>query len=235
MSAIINSQNVIIESDGPRQFDGHFSRPAVGTGEGILIFSEMWGVAAKKRDLADTYARQGWWALAPNMFWRSEFTGVVPFDDPDLAWKRLQGFDWERSVDDCKTAAAWLRRQPGCGGRIAAIGFCMGGRIAFLAASRSGINAAIGLYALGIAKHLDDVRNIEVPVQLHYGLNDEHIPAAEIEAVSAAASGNRYMEIQRYAGAGHGFFNRTFSRADEEAVIAASAHIERFLAQFARA
>jgi len=235
MSVNISSENIIIESDGPRHFDGHFAHPAVSTGPGILIFSEMWGVAAKKRELADTYARQGWWALAPNMFWRSEFTGVVPFDEADLAWKRLQAFDWERSVDDCRTSAAWLRRQPGCGGTIAAIGFCMGGRIAFLAASRAGVNAAVGLYALGISQHLDEVRNIKVPVQLHYGLSDEHIPAAEIEAVGAAAADNAHMEIQLYAGAGHGFFNRTFSRADEEAVTTAGAHIKRFLAEVCRA
>jgi carboxymethylenebutenolidase len=159
---------------------------------------------------------------------------VAPFDEADLAWKRLEAFDWERSVGDCGTAAAWLRRQPGCSGKIAAIGFCMGGRIAFLAASRAGINAAIGLYALGIAKHLDEVRKIAVPVQLHYGLSDEHISSAEIEEVAAAAAENRNVEIQLYSGAGHGFFNRTFSPADEEAVTAGRAHIKRFLAEFER-
>src|SRR5215211_6791794 len=99
MSVEIRSEDLNIQSEGPRQFDGHVACPTAGTGPGILIFSEMWGVATKKRDLVDTYARQGWWALAPNMFWRSDFTGVVPFDEADLAWKRLQAFDWERSVD----------------------------------------------------------------------------------------------------------------------------------------
>jgi carboxymethylenebutenolidase len=234
MPAMIISEDVIIASDGGCRFDGYFARPTAGAGPGILIFSEMWGVAAKKRDLADTYARQGWWALAPNMFWRSEFTGVVPFDEADLAWNRLQAFDWERSVADCRTAVTWLRHQPGCAGKIAAIGFCMGGRIAFLAASRAGIDAAVGLYALGIAKHLDEVRKVAVPVQLHYGLSDEHISSAEIAVVAAAAAENRNVEVQLYPGAGHGFFNRIFSLADEQAVTAAGAHIERFLAKFER-
>jgi len=227
---MIHTEDAVIASDGARRFDGHFARPAAGTGPGLLIFSEMWGVAPKKREMADDYARRGWCALAPNMFWRSEFIGLVPFDQADLAWKRLQAFDWERTVDDARAAAQWLRASPQCNGKVAAIGFCMGGRIAFLAASRAGADAAIGLYALGIAKHLDEVRDMAVPLQLHYGLNDEHIPKSEIDAVAAAAAGNRQIEIQLYPGAGHGFFNRTHSPADEKET--ATDHISRFLGGF---
>jgi carboxymethylenebutenolidase len=192
----------------------------------------MWGVGPQKRELADDYARRGWCALAPNMFWRSEFTAFVPFDQKDFAWKRLRAFDWERTVDDARAAAQWLRASPQCNGKVAAIGFCMGGRIAFLAASQAGADAAIGLYALGIAKHLDEVRNMAVPLQLHYGLNDEHIPKSEIDAVAAAAAGNKQIEIQLYPGAVHGFFNRTHSPADEKAVKSATSHISRFLGCF---
>jgi carboxymethylenebutenolidase len=192
----------------------------------------MWGVSDKKREMADDYARRGWCATAPNMFWRSEFTGLVPFDQADKAWQRLQAFDFDRSAEDARTAAEWLRRQPQCDGRIAAIGFCMGGRIAFLAAARAGIDAAIGLYALGIAKHLDEVRRMAVPLQLHYGLSDEHIPKSEIDTVAAAAAGNANIEIQLYPDAGHGFFNRARLPGDEKAIAAATAHIDRFLGRF---
>jgi carboxymethylenebutenolidase len=71
-----------------------------------------------------------------------------------------------------------------------------------------------------------------VPVQLHYGLKDEHIPQSEIDTVSAAAAGNKNIEIQLYPGAGHGFFNRARSPDDVKAVEAATAHIDRFLAPF---
>ena len=173
---MIHTEKPVIASDGSRRFDGYLARPAQGKGPGLLIFSEMWGVAPSKTAMADDYARRGWCAFAPNMFWRSEFTGVVPFDKADLAWERLKAFDWDRAVDDARTAAEWLRATPSCTGKIAAIGFCMGGRTAFLAASRAGVDAAVSLYALGIAKHLDEVRNVAAPVQFHYGLDDEHIP-----------------------------------------------------------
>ncbi len=229
---MIQTESVVIGSDGARAFDGYAARPQSGRGPGLLIFSEMWGVAPNKRALADDYARRGWCALAPNMFWRSEFTGLVPFDQADLAWKRLQAFDWERTVDDARAAVEWLRASPQCNGKVAAIGFCMGGRIAFLAASQAGADAAVGLYALGIAKHLDEVRNMAVPLQLHYGLSDEHIPKSEIDAVAAAAAGNKQVEIQLYPDAGHGFFNRARLPGDEKAIEAATGHIDRFLGGF---
>src|SRR6478736_7211170 len=159
---MIQTEEIVIATEGSRRFDGHLARPAAGSGPGLLILSEMWGVAAKKREMADDYARRGWCAIAPNMFWRSEFTGLVPFDQADKAWQRLQAFDFDQSAEDARTAVDWLRGQPQCNGTIAAIGFCMGGRIAFLAAARAGVDAAVGLYALGIAKHLDQLRTLAV-------------------------------------------------------------------------
>ena len=165
------------------------------------------------------------------MFWRSEFTGRVPFENADLAWQRLQAFDWQRAVDDARTAVQWLRSSPLCTGKVAAIGFCMGGRTAFLAGARCGADAAVSLYALGIAKHLDEVRNVAVPTQLHYGLNDEHIPKSEMDAVAEAARGNRNVEVHFYPGAEHGFFTKGRPAWNETAVAAASAHIDRLLSK----
>ncbi len=226
---MIHTEKPVIASDGSRRFDGHFARPQSGTGPGLLIFTEMWGIAPSKTEMADDYARRGWCALVPNMFWRSEFTGVAPFDKADIAWERLKAFDWDRAVDDARTAAGWLRTSAHCTGRVAAIGFCMGGRTAFLAASRVGVDAAVSLYALGIARHLDEVRNVAAPVQLHYGLNDEHIPKSEIDAVAAAAAGNANVEVHLYPGAGHGFFTAGRPAYHPQAVAEASAHIDRLL------
>ena len=107
---MIHSETTVIATDALRRFDGHFARPQTGSGPGLLIFSEMWGVAAKKREMAEDYARRGWCAVAANMFWRSEFTGVVPFDQADKAWQRLQAFDFDTAAEDCRMAHAWPRR-----------------------------------------------------------------------------------------------------------------------------
>jgi carboxymethylenebutenolidase len=219
----------ILGSEGERHFESFLARPAAGQGPGLVIFTEMWGMASSKTRLAEAYAQRGYCALVPNMFWRSEFTGLVPFDQADKAWQRLHAFDWDRAVDDARTAVQWLRAQPFSTGKVAAIGFCMGGRGAFLAGARAGADAAIALYALGIAEHLDEVRKVAVPVQLHYGLDDEHVPASEIDAVAKAAEGNRNVEIHRYPGAGHGFFTAGRPGYNERAAAEATLRIDRLL------
>ena len=228
---MIHTERPVIAHDGARAFDGYLARPRSGKGPGLLIFSEMWGVGESKTGMADDYAAKGWCAFVPNMFWRSDFTAVVPYTDPDKAWQRLNAFDWQRSVDDIRTAAQWLRVSPHCTGTIAAIGFCMGGRLSFLAGVHAGVDAAISLYALGIAKHLDEVRRIGCPLQLHYGMNDRHVPIAEIEAVAGAAQDNSNVEICRYPGADHAFFVESRPTYDAQAAALAAARIERLLAR----
>jgi len=216
-------------AEGKLEFEGFLARPPSGPAPGLVIFTEMWGVAPSKTEMAEEYAQRGWCALVPNMFWRSEFTGRVPFEQADRAWERLKAFDWDRAIDDARTAVEWLRRSPHCNGKVAAIGFCMGGRTAFLAAARAGADAAVSLYALGIAQHLDEVRAVKVPVQLHYGLDDEHIPKSEIDAVAEAAKANANVEVHLYAGAQHGFFTKGRPAYNDEAVAAATVHIDRLL------
>jgi carboxymethylenebutenolidase len=222
----------LLGTEDKRPFEGFLARPpsGAGPGPGLVIFTEMWGIAPSKTEMAEDYAQWGWCALVPNMFWRSEFTGRVPFDQADRAWERLKAFDWDRAVDDARTAVQWLRQSPHCNGKVAAIGFCMGGRTAFLAAARAGADAAISLYALGIAQHLDEVRSVKTRVQLHYGLDDEHIPKSEIDAVAEAARANSNVEVHLYPGAQHGFFTRGRPAYNDEAVAAATTHIERLLA-----
>jgi carboxymethylenebutenolidase len=227
------NETPVLQSEGSRSFDSYLTRPQTGVGPGLLVFSEMWGVAESKTRMADDYAARGWCVLVPNMFWRSEYTGVVPTEQFDKAWDRLQAFDWERAVDDVHTAVRALRASPHCNGKVATIGFCMGGRLAFIAAARAGVDAAIALYALGIARHLDEVRTVRCPTQLHYGLNDRHIPQSEIAAVADAARGNRNVEVHLYPGAGHAFFSPNRPTYDPQAVAKATVHIDRALNQMA--
>src|SRR3954467_14875766 len=91
-AAVIHSETPIIASEGSREFNSFFSRPATGKGPGIIILSEMWGLGEPKRVQAAAFAEKGWCVLVPNMFWRSPFTGVVPFTEASKAWERLDAF-----------------------------------------------------------------------------------------------------------------------------------------------
>jgi carboxymethylenebutenolidase len=101
----------------------------------------------------------------------------------------------------------WLRAQPFSNGKVFALGFCAGGRMAFVAAARADVDAAVSFYGMGIAKHDAEFGQVNCPVQLHYGLKDPHIPRPEIDAVTGAAAHRPNIEIFLYADAGHSFFN----------------------------
>jgi carboxymethylenebutenolidase len=227
---LVTDNPVLAEADG-RTFDGYLARPAQGAGAGLIVITEMWGTTRLNRDMAESYARRGWCALVPSMFWRAERPGTLAADGAELdaAWARLRAYDFERGATDVRTAADWLRQQPFCSGKIAAIGFCMGGRTAFLACTRAGLDAAVAVYALGIRHHLDEVARIACPLQLHYGLADVHIPRSEIDEVMAATRANGRIETHLYAGAGHGFFNPLRPAYDAAAVALAKQRIDALL------
>jgi carboxymethylenebutenolidase len=231
-SAAIVRDTLVLDVAANRSLEAHVVRPQQGRGLGILILTEMWGVTGSKLELAESYARRGFCALVPNMFWRSQFPGVLGDEGPERerAWERLHAFDFGAAGEDLNKAVAWLRGCPSCTGKVAAIGFCMGGRLAFLAATRAKADAAVSLYALGIAEHLDEMANAPGPVQIHYGLADVHIPLTEIETVSAAAVPFNNIAIYRYPGVGHGFFNENRAAYNAAAVTLAEGRIDRLFA-----
>lgn len=190
---------------------------------GILILPEMFGLNAPMQALADGWAARGYPALVPNVFWRSATPRGLSYDgaDRELAWQRLHALDVDQAVRDLRIAVAALHAMPGCNGKVLAIGFCAGGLLAYLAAARcgrveeqgvdtAGVDAAVAFYALGIARYLPDMAAIRCPLQLHYGLRDQHVPASEVAAVAQAmqraAPDNARLELHRYD-AGHSFFN----------------------------
>ena len=207
---------------------------------GILILPEMFGLNAPMQALADGWAARGHPALVPNVFWRSATPRGLGYDgaDRDLAWQRLHALDVDQAVRDLRIAVAALRAMPGCNGKVLAIGFCAGGLLAYLAAARcggvdtAGVDAAVAFYALGIARYLPDMAAIRCPLQLHYGLRDQHVPASEVAAVSqamqCAAPDNARLELHRYD-AGHSFFNNVRPGYDAAAAGLAAERLDALL------
>jgi carboxymethylenebutenolidase len=233
MPSPMQTQDVELRADGPQHFDAYVAAPASGIATGLVIASEMFGLNQPMRDVAQRYAAQGYAVLVPNLFWRSEPSRALAYEGPDrqVAWDRLAAFDSLRAADDLGIAAAWLRASGRCNGRVGVLGFCMGGRLAFLAAARAGVDGAVSLYGLGISKHLDQVPAIACPVQLHYGLRDEHVPRAEIDAVTAGVAGNPRVAVHLYPEAGHSFFNPVRPTYDAAAADLAGRRIGELLAR----
>ncbi|HVV94981.1 MAG TPA: dienelactone hydrolase family protein [Hyphomicrobiales bacterium] len=208
--------------DGP--FAAYRAVPASGRGPGIVLASEMFGVTAAMKLAADGFAARGFPTYVPNLFWRYEPAGVLGYEGEDraTAFARLERFDTDDAVADVRTTATALRKEASCDGRVVALGFCVGGRIAGAAAVEGAVDAAVGLYGLGVSRYGERLATLKTPLQLHYGLNDQHVPAEEIEAVRRLAAGNPNVDVHLYPGAGHSFANPmrpTYDKAAAELAI----------------
>jgi len=129
---MITTATITLGHEDGRAFDAYLARPA-GRAPSIIIFTEMFGLSRHNREMADGYARRGFTALVPNLFWRSDYPGELAFEGPDrdAAWARLKAFDVDAAGRDICTAVNWLRAQPSATGKVFALGFCAGGRMAF--------------------------------------------------------------------------------------------------------
>lgn len=228
----IHTEELELRADGALRLDAHLAAPATGRSTGIVIASEMFGLNQPMRDVAARYAALGHAVLVPNLFWRSTPNRVLAYEGPDrqIAFDRLAAINSLAAAADLGLAADWLRASGRCNGRVIVLGFCMGGRLAFLAAAHARIDGAISLYGLGISKHLEDVSRVRCPVQLHYGLKDEHVPRPEIDTVAAGVQGHPKIAVHLYPEAGHSFFNPVRPTYDAAAAGLAAQRIAGLLA-----
>ena len=185
---------------------GYLAVPAAGSGPGIVLLQEIFGVNAHMRDVADLYAEEGYVVLAPDLFHAMEQRVELGYEGADMekAFGFYQRFDPEAAVPDIIASVAALRARPECTGKVGAIGFCLGGKLAWLAAARAGVDAAVSYYGVGIETSLGELSKIKCPVTLHFGESDKFVPAEARDAITAAVAG-RTIEIFVYPGADHGF------------------------------
>jgi len=194
-----------IKSFGGGEFDGYLSMPASGYGPGIVVLQEIFGVNQYIRGIADWYAAHGFVALCPDLFWRME-RGVEliegEFEKAIGFYKRL---DEGKAVEDTAAALEFLRKHPSCSGRAGAVGFCLGGNLAYLLSVRFKPDCAVGYYGVSIEKSLDEAKNLSAPLMLHIGGRDEHcLPEAQAQ-IHAALDANPLVTIYDYPEAGHAF------------------------------
>ncbi|WP_148864252.1 dienelactone hydrolase family protein [Marinobacter fonticola] len=203
----IPTQWIDINSDDGQTFKGYLALPPAGKGPGIVLIQEIFGVNHHIRAVAEQYALAGYVVLAPDVFWRQEPGVELTYEgaDMDKARSLVGQIDFAEAVKDLATTTTALRDRPECEGDVAAVGYCMGGILAFLAAVRAGVDRAASFYPGGIAKHLDKAAELTVPVQFHFGGNDAHITDDHVSQTRQAFADRSDVDIHVYDGAEHGF------------------------------
>ena len=205
-------------------FDAYLALPPAGTGPGLVLFQEIFGVNAHIRAVAEQYALDGFVVLAPDVFWQQERRVDLGYDGADMtrALELMTAADGAGLMRDVQDSVAALRARPEVAGRkVGAFGYCMGGRLAYAAAATAGVDAAVAYYGGGIQNQLDLAPRITCPVLFHYGALDAHIPPAAVESVRAAMDG-KPAQVHVYPNADHGF--NCWARGSYHPASAAVAH-----------
>lgn len=189
-------------------FDAYLSLPASGGGPGILLFQEIFGVNQVMRDIADWYAARGFTVICPDLFWRQE-PGVQLSDKSEQDWKRAfelyQGIDENLAIEDADATVGFLRSHPACTGAVGAVGFCLGGKLAYLFAVRSNPDCSVGYYGVDIESTLDEAVNLSSPLVLHIAKEDQFCPPAAQAKLHEVLGKNLFVTLHDYSGAGHAF------------------------------
>lgn len=196
----------IATADG--NFSAYLAVPAATPAPGIILAQEIFGVNKVMRTIADTFATQGFAAICPDLFWRQE-PGVDITDGSEAEWAKafqlFQGFNVDKGVDDLKATLAVLRKRPECNGKAAAVGYCLGGSLAYFMATRSDVDCAVAYYGVSIHDALNEAKNIKKPLMLHIAENDKFVPKEAQDQIKAALGSNPHVSIHSYPGQDHAF------------------------------
>jgi carboxymethylenebutenolidase len=224
--------DVTIRAADGGSFSAYVATPKSGTGPGIVVIQEIFGVNQVMRDLTDGFAAAGYTAFCPDLFWRIE-PGIQLTDKSEGEWKRafelFQTFDVEKGVADLTATIAAVRQHPSSTGKVGAIGYCLGGKLAYLTATRTDADCSVGYYGVGIQDLLGESKNIKKPLLLHVAEKDQFCPPEAQAQIAAGLKGNPHVTIHTYAGADHAFARIGGQHYDKAAADLANGRTAAFL------
>ena len=194
-------------ADGSGSFSGYLALPPGGRGPGLVIAQEIFGVNKPMREIADAFAARGYVVLVPDLFWRLEPNvelGYTP-EDWQKAFGYFQKFNVDTGVDDVQTAITALREQAFVSAHVGVMGFCLGGKLAYLSACRTDADVAIAYYGVGIEDALDEARQLHCPLVLHIAQLDKYCDQAAQDKISRSLGHRDDVQVWLYPDADHAF------------------------------
>jgi carboxymethylenebutenolidase len=217
-------------------FDLHVWLPPQGSGPGVLLIQEIFGVGAYIKAVAARLARVGYVVAAPDLFWRIQPGWAADHDEAGMtgSFEMVGKFDFEQGVADAVAALSALKGLDEVRGRAGVLGFCLGGTVGHFVAIASDPDAVVSYYGSGVADAVDRLGDITCPVLYHFGGKDDYIPDEQVQAVVDAveASGRDDLRVEVQPEAGHAFDNHEAPMFhDANAAAAAWASTQTFLAE----
>ncbi len=190
------------------EMGGYIALPASTPAPVILVIQEIFGVNRVMRDICDGLAAAGYVAACPDLFWRLE-PGIELTDKTEGDWAKafdLFGrFDVDKGVEDLKAALATLRQHPAGKGKVGTVGYCLGGKLAYLMATRSDADCNVSYYGVQIDSLLDEADSIAKPLLLHVASKDQFVPPEAQQAMRAGLAERPLVDFHVYEGQDHAF------------------------------
>ncbi len=219
-------------------FSAYAAQPAGKNGPGIILIHGIFGLTSGLRAHCDALAAQGYLAICPNLFSRQlhgKESADLCEEDSEQAEIFYNNFDVDAGVDDLLAVLAHLRCTPNCGGKIGALGACLGGRLAFLMAARSDVDCAVGYDNVGMEDLLGELCDVRLPLMLHFGEQDSLMSEAAREKILKRTKRNASIQTYTYPDAGHSFVRKTSPNYHPENAQLAEKKTHSFLAEWLKA
>lgn len=203
------SKTFTIPSQDGRLFSAYLAQPKAEKSNGkiIIVLQEIFGVNHAIRQVCDDFAKLGYTACAPDLFWRIKPYLDLGYDEKarEIGMNCYQQLDINLALQDIDSTINTLKKNKTQ--KIIVLGFSLGGKLAYLTAAHYPIDAAICYYAVGLPEQLDKITDIHCPIQLHFGGDDANIPPKQVDAIQTAFKGKSHTEIYVYPDAEHAFSN----------------------------
>ena len=228
------SETVIISTlDGASRFDAYLARPDGKPRAAIVVIQEIFGVNAGIRRKCDRLAADGYLALAPDLFWRLEPNVQLDPDIPEQFHQALGlmgQFDQDQGVSDIEAVIRYARNSEGCA-KVGAVGYCLGGRLAYMTAARTDADACVGYYAVGIDNLLREKHAIANPLLLHIAGADHFVTPEIQKAMHEGLDDHPKVTLCDYPALDHGFATEIGRRRNEEGAQLADRRTSEFFAE----
>ncbi len=223
----MNDRITIEGRDG--KFDAYIARPKTLPAPAVVVLQELFGVNADIRKTCDELAEQGFIAVAPDLFWRQQ-PGVDLTVTSEADWQHglrlYQAYDRDAGVKDIEDTVNTVAKLPGCTGKVAVLGYCLGALMVFLTAVRYSVDAGVAYHGGDTEKYLGEVDGLHAPLLMHFGEEDEFISKPAQAAIKAALAGKPNATVYSYPGQNHAFSRHGGAHYNAEA--AALAHLRTY-------
>jgi carboxymethylenebutenolidase len=200
----MSAQTVTIETpDG--SFSAYLVQPAATPAAAIVVIQEIFGVNAFIRETCERLAAAGYLAIAPDLFWRIEPGIDLTEAEQARAFELYNAFDVDAGVKDIAATIDWARASSTCNGKVGAIGFCLGGLLAYLTATRTDADGSVAYYGVGIDTFVAEAEKLAEPLLLHIAEEDEFVPKDAQGRILSNLKNHPQIEIHTYPGRSHAF------------------------------